>query len=143
MLKRSFICCRIVCMTVPLTMRNFEYSYSGTFLAAWNVSWKVVRQDTSPWDAMDLDSVQKETVSIASGRCCIYFQSLISRNAWWLLQFLVKLLSVYTFWILSLHGKYKQLWDFGSNNGSIVRILISLVNQGCVIKRATTTCCWF
>ena len=39
---------------------------------------------------------------------------------------------------LSLYGKYKQVWDFGSNNGSLVRILISLVNQGCVVNRVTT-----
>ena len=32
-------------------------------------------------DAMDLDSVQKKTVSTVSDRCCIYFQSLISRTA--------------------------------------------------------------
>ena len=32
-------------------------------------------------DAMDLDSVKKKTVSTVSDRCCIYFQSLISRTA--------------------------------------------------------------
>ena len=39
---------------------------------------------------------------------------------------------------LSVYGKCKQLWDFGSNNGSLVRILKSLVNQGCVVNRGTT-----
>ena len=39
---------------------------------------------------------------------------------------------------LSPYGKYKQVWDFGSNNGSFVRILKSLVNQGCLVKRGTT-----
>ena len=39
---------------------------------------------------------------------------------------------------LSLYGKYKQVWDFGSNNGSLVRILKSLVNQGYVLKRGNT-----
>ena len=38
----------------------------------------------------------------------------------------------------SLYGKYKQVWDFGSNNGSLVRILKSLVNQGYVLKRGNT-----
>ena len=38
----------------------------------------------------------------------------------------------------SLYGKYEQVRDFGSNNGSLVRILKSLVNQGCVVKRGTT-----
>ena len=38
----------------------------------------------------------------------------------------------------SLYGKYEQVWDFGSNNGSLVRILKSLVNQCCPVKRGTT-----
>ena len=33
---------------------------------------------------------------------------------------------------LSLYGKHKKVWDFGSNNGSLLRILKSLVNQACV-----------
>ena len=39
---------------------------------------------------------------------------------------------------LSLHGKYKPVYDLGSNSGSLVRILKSLVNLGCVVKRGTT-----
>ena len=39
---------------------------------------------------------------------------------------------------LSLYGKYKQVRDFGNNNGSLVRILKSVINQGCVVKRGTT-----
>ena len=39
---------------------------------------------------------------------------------------------------LSLNGKYQQVWDFGNNNGSLVTIFKSLVNQRCVVKRGTT-----
>ena len=39
---------------------------------------------------------------------------------------------------LSVYGKCKQLWHFGINSGSLVRILKSLVNQGCVVNRGTT-----
>ena len=38
----------------------------------------------------------------------------------------------------SLYEKYKQVWDFGSKNGSFARIFKLLVNHGCVIKRGTT-----
>ena len=39
---------------------------------------------------------------------------------------------------LSLYGKYKQVWNFGSNNGSPVSTIKSLVNEGCVVKRVAT-----
>ena len=105
-------------------------------------------------DAMDLDSVQKKTVSMVSDRCYVYFQSpWFPRlhddfcHFWW--NSFLSILSPDTWqainWklgkfggFLSLCGKYKQAWDFGSNNGSLVRILKSLVNQGCVVKRGTT-----
>ena len=40
-------------------------------------------------------------------------------------------------WILWLHGTYKQVWDFSSNYGSLVKVLKSLVNQNWVVKRGT------
>ena len=92
-------------------------------------------------DGMDLDSVQKKTVPTASDRLfhlfpvpefqdwmtsaflvfcnfwpfCVYF-SLIHDN---------RILGMFGAF-LSLYGKYKQVRDFGNNNGSLVRILKSL-----------------
>ena len=97
---------------------------------------------------MDLDSVKKKTVSTVSDRYFIYFQdcmmtSVISGEIPFCLYFfpdtwqaINRKLEI-SGGFLSLYGKYKQVWDFGSNNGSLVRILKSLVNQGCVVKRGT------
>ena len=81
---------------------------------------------------MDLDSVQKKTVSTVSDRCwfpvpdfqddcmmtfvisaeisfCLYV-SLMHGHA------ISRKLRMFG-WFLSLYGKYKKVWDFGSNNG--------------------------
>ena len=39
---------------------------------------------------------------------------------------------------LSMYEKYKQVWDFGSNNGFLVITLKSLVNQDCMVKKENT-----